>query len=72
MDLPKIFYHTVGGEHNSILLHFGKLRQYLFFLFQSLDVRASENLSTSQVFQSDPCNKCLKAKISRFFGVFSV
>ena len=41
----KIFYQTVGGEYNSISLHFGKLRQYVFFLFQSLDVTASENLS---------------------------
>ena len=47
MDLSKIFYQTVGGEYNSISLHFGKLRQYVFFLFQSLDVRASENLSAS-------------------------
>ena len=53
MDLSKIFYSTIGGEYNSILLHFGKLRQHLFFLFQSLDVRASENLSASKVFQSD-------------------
>ena len=36
-----------GGEYNSILLHFGKLQQCVFFLCQSLDVRASENLSAS-------------------------
>ena len=47
MDLSKIFYQTVGGEYNLISLHFSKLRQYVFFLFQSLDIRASENLSAS-------------------------
>ena len=35
------------AEYYSILLHFGRLRQYVFLLFQSLDVRASENLSAS-------------------------
>ena len=53
MDLEWIFYHTVGGEYNSILLHFGKLGHYVIFLFQSVDVRVSENLSASQVFQLD-------------------
>ena len=47
MDLSKIFDKTIGGEYHSILLHFGRLWQYLLFLFQSLDVRASENLSVS-------------------------
>ena len=50
MDLSKIFLsnHRGVGEYNSIALHFGKLGQYVvFFLFQSLDVRALENLSAS-------------------------
>ena len=46
MDLSKIFYRTIGGEYNSILLHFGKLQQY-FFYFKTSDARASENLSPS-------------------------
>ena len=50
MHLLKIFDETVGeGEYNSISLHFCKLWQDLFFLLQSLDVRASENLSDSQI-----------------------
>ena len=53
MDLLKVFDKTIGGEYNSISLHFCKLRQHVFFLFQSLDVRASEDLSDSQVFQLD-------------------
>ena len=53
VDLSKIFCKTIGGEYNSISLHFCKLRQHVSFLFQSLDVTASENLSDSQVFQSD-------------------
>ena len=36
-----------GGEYNSISLHFGKFQKYVFFLFQSLDVRAAESLSAS-------------------------
>ena len=43
----KIFDKTIWGEHNSILLHFCKLRKHIFFLFQSLDVWVSENLSDS-------------------------
>ena len=46
MDLSNIFYQTIGGEYNLISLHFGKLQQYVFF-FQSVDVRASDDLSTS-------------------------
>ena len=53
IDLSKIFDETIGDEHNSISLHFCKLWQHLVFSFQSLDVRASENPSDSQVFQSD-------------------
>ena len=56
MDLSKTFDKTIGGEHNSIFLHFCKRRQHVFFLlllFQSLDVRASENLSANQIFQLD-------------------
>ena len=34
-------------EYNSISLHFSKLQQYVFLLFQRLDVRASENFSAS-------------------------
>ena len=41
MDLSKIYDKTIGGEYYSISLHFDKLRQYLFFPFQSLDIRAS-------------------------------
>ena len=52
MDLSKILIKPQGGEHNSILLHFGKLQQEVFFLFQGLDIRTSENVSDSQVFQS--------------------
>ena len=40
-------------KDNSILFHFCQLWKHVFFLFQSLDVRASENLSNSQVFQLD-------------------
>ena len=47
MDLPKIFDKTIGGEYNSISLHFGRLQEYVFFLFESLDGRVSENLSAS-------------------------
>ena len=77
MDLPKIFDKTIGGELNSILLHFCKVRQHVFFLlllllfysvfflFQSVDVRALENLS-DRFFNWISCNKCLKAKISFF------
>ena len=50
MDQSKIFDKTVGGEYNSILLHFCKFWQHVFFLFQSLNVRALERLSDSQVF----------------------
>ena len=46
MDLLNIFGKTIGSEYNSISLHFVRLQQY-FFLFQSLDVRASHG------FQSD-------------------
>ena len=48
-DLLKIFDKTMGGEQNSILLHFSMN----FFLFQSLDIRALENLSACQIFQLD-------------------
>ena len=43
-----------GVEYNSISLHFCKLWQnvYIYFLFKRLDVRASENPSASQIFQS--------------------
>ena len=51
MDLSKILYHTVGGgvgvniiQFHSISVSFGSV---YFFLFQSLDVRASESLSAS-------------------------
>ena len=60
MDLSKIFDKTIRGEmkgegvniiqFSSILVGFSSM---CFFLFQSLDVRASENLSTSYIFQSD-------------------
>ena len=53
MDLLKIFDKAIGVEHNSISLHFCRLWQHAFFLFQSLDIRALENLSASQIFQSD-------------------
>ena len=53
MDLSKIFDKTKEGEYNSILLHFSKLHQHVFFLFPDLDVRASENLSDGHVFQSN-------------------
>ena len=53
MDLSKIFDKTIRGEYNSISFHFCKLWQHVFFLFQSLDTRASENLSDSEVSQSD-------------------
>ena len=53
MDLLKIFDKTIGGELKSILLCLCKLCQHVSFLFYSLDVRASENLSDSQVLQSD-------------------
>ena len=43
----------IGGEHISILLHFCKFPQDVFFLFQILNVRVSKNFSDSQVFQSD-------------------
>ena len=67
MDLSKISDKTIGGEHNSISLHFCKLwQQVSFFYFKALDVGASEKLSASQVFQIS-CNKGLKAKISGFF-----
>ena len=63
MDLSKIFDKTVGGQYNSISLHFGRLQWYVF---QSLDVRASEN----KFFNWISCNKGLKAKISCFFCFF--
>ena len=59
MDLSKIFDKSMeggggeGGDHSLILLHFYKLRQHVFFLFQNLEVIPSENLSASQVFQLD-------------------
>ena len=56
MDLSKIFDKSMeagGSEHNLILLHFYKLWQPVFFLFQNLKVIPSENLSASQVFQLD-------------------
>ena len=50
MNQSKIFDKTIGGEYNSILLHFCKFRQHVFFLFKSLDVRASAKLFDNQVF----------------------
>ena len=53
MDLPKIFYQTLGEwggggvnivQFRSISVSLGSM---YFFLFQGLDVRVSENLSTS-------------------------
>ena len=52
MDMSKIFHKIIGGEYNSISLHFGKLCMY-FFYFTVLDVSASENFSARQVFQSN-------------------
>ena len=47
----KIFGKTIQGEYNSIALHFCKFWQHVFlFSFQSLDVRASENLSDNQIY----------------------
>ena len=71
MDLSKIFDKTIGGECNSILLHFCKLWQHVFFLFQGLDVRASDYLS-DRFFNWISCNKGLKAKIRGFSYVFPV
>ena len=48
----------------SISVSFGSM---FFFLFQNLDVRASENLSDSWLFNWISCNKGLKAKMSCFF-----
>ena len=50
----------------SILVSFGSM---YFFLFQSLDVRASGNLLV-RVFNWISCNEGLKAKISCFFTCF--
>ena len=48
MDLSKIFDKTIGGvnkiKFRSISVGIGSM---YFFLFESLDVRASENLSDS-------------------------
>ena len=48
MDLSKIFDKTIGGvnkiKFRSISVGIGSI---YFFLFESLDVRASENLSDS-------------------------
>ena len=60
MGLSKIFDKTIGGEYNSISLHLGRLRQYVFFLFQGLDVRA---LLLVRFLNRISCNKGLKAKI---------
>ena len=57
------FDETTGGEYNSISLHFCKPWEHFFLLFQSIDVRASENLFDSQVFQLDLFNRGSKAKI---------
>ena len=65
MELWKIFDKTTRvvegrgreeerGEHseqNSISLHFCEIQQHVFFLFQSLDVSALENLYHSHAFQ---------------------
>ena len=50
MNQSKIFDETIGGEYNSILLHFCKFQQHVFFLFQILDVRTSAKLFDNQVF----------------------
>ena len=49
MDLSKIFLsnHRGVGEYNSIQFILVSLSSMYFFLFQSLDVRALENLSAS-------------------------
>ena len=36
MDLSKIFDKTIGGEYNSISLHFCKLRQHVFIFISKL------------------------------------
>ena len=53
-------------QFRSISVSFGSM---YFFLFQSLDVRASEKLSV-RFFNQISCNKCLKAKISCFYMFF--
>ena len=51
----RAFFFLGGGEYNSILLHFYKLQEHVFFFYfkLSLDVRPLKNLSDSQVFQLD-------------------
>ena len=58
------------GEHYSILLHFCMPRQDFFFLFQSLDVRASEIFLMVMFLSGISCNKSLKTKTSHFFSCF--
>ena len=59
--------YPIGGEYNPISLCFCKLRQHVFFLFPRLDVRASENLSNSLVFNQIFCNKSFKGQNFIFF-----
>ena len=63
MDLSKILMKPQGVNiirFHSISVSLGSI---FFLLFQSIDVRASENLFDSQVFQLDLFNRGSKAKI---------
>ena len=58
----RFFFILQGGEYNSILLHFGKFRQYVFSKLRCQGFRRFCNQIS--------CKKGLKAKISRFFTCF--
>ena len=50
MDQLTTFDKTIGGEYNSISLHFCKFRQHVS-LSQSLDVRSLKKSADSQVLE---------------------
>ena len=70
MDLSIIFDKTIGGEYNSISLHFCKLQQHVFFYFKAQMLELHKIFLLVKFFNRICCNKSLKAKISCFFLMF--
>ena len=66
--IPSIDDVILVNEYNSILLHFVKLWQYVFFLFQSLDLRASDKIFVlARFFNRISCNKGFKKGLNKDF-----
>ena len=67
MNLLKIFDKTIRGwTYNSILLHFCKLQQHVFFYFKALILELQNIFLLVKFFNWISCNKSLNAKISCF------